>query len=97
MTQNRELYIQKYAQFLGCAPDAYSVAAKKISTEGEFISASVIALGLSAKDPDQLSYARKFATFLQNYLGESYSNIDANWLAEFIQAYVTETDTSYRW
>lgn len=97
MVQNRDIYIQKYAMLLNCEPNAYAVAAAKISQECEFISASVIALGLTARDDEQLAYARKFAEHLKEYLGENYKYVDAQWLAEYIQAYVAEVDTTYRW
>lgn len=95
--EDRNKYITKYAAQIGVNPDAYSVAAYLISQNKNFQSACCFIFGLSARDPEQLAYVRKAADYLQNYLGDSYTEVTAEWLSEFVGGYVTEVDPSYRW
>lgn len=95
--QDRQKYIEKYADFLGCERTPYAIGAKLIRDKKQYFSAAFFMLGLSARVEDQTAYARKFSEFLKKYLKDDTSGVTADWLYEFCTAYVTEVDTSYRW
>ena len=95
--EDRNKYVQEYARFLDVPADPFSIAAKIIQDEKAFTRACLFIFGLTKQDPEQLNYARKAARYLEEYLGDNYKEIDANWLYQFVTGYVQNVDTSYKW
>lgn len=95
--QNRDLYIAEYAKVLQCDANAFAIAATVIRDNKAYVQACLFILNLSARDPEQLAYAKKAAAYLEEYVGESYKDLTSEWLYEFANNYVTDVDTGYRW
>lgn len=95
--QERQKYLAKYAQQLGCDPTPYAVACTIMKSQKQYFSAALFMLGLSARDEEQVAYARKCSEYLKKYINDDPSGVTPEWLYEFCTAYVSEVDTSYRW